>query len=156
MSACPMFCQIISWGIIVADPDIAVMQGLKWTSMITWASNGSTPIEQETFGIESDVKIQNPHMNTGSGKLLQLAHPSCIAAMPTPSLPVEIEWMIFILCAQHKNRLEPIVYRVVHLPSNRVAKKFLQSIGSQYCSLGLQSRSRWQGKFWGSATVSKT
>ncbi|KAI6006012.1 hypothetical protein EDD15DRAFT_2359127 [Pisolithus albus] len=129
--------------------------------MITWASNGSTPIEQETFGIESDVKIQNPRMNTGSGKLPQLAHPSCIAAMPTPSLPVEIERMIFVLCAQHKNRcaylavarrvrvwlaldfrydeqtylidyrLEPIVYRVVHLPSNRVAKKFLQSIGSR-------------------------
>ncbi|KAI5996717.1 hypothetical protein EDD15DRAFT_2364859 [Pisolithus albus] len=100
-------------------------------------------------------------MNTESGKSPQLAHPSRIAAMPTPSLPVEIEWMIFILCAQHKNRhtylavakrvqvwlaldfrddeqmylidyrLEPVAYRVVHLPSDRVAKKFLQSVESR-------------------------
>ncbi|KAI5987642.1 hypothetical protein EDD15DRAFT_2372004 [Pisolithus albus] len=81
--------------------------------------------------------------------------------MPVPSLPFEIERMIFLLCARHKNRhaylavarrvqawlalsfhdddaeylinsrLEPIVYRFVHLRSERAAANFLQSIESR-------------------------
>ncbi|KAI5995962.1 hypothetical protein EDD15DRAFT_2365543 [Pisolithus albus] len=81
--------------------------------------------------------------------------------MPIPSLPFEIERMIFLLCTQHKNRhvyltvarrvrawlvlsfhdddveylldsrLEPIVYRIVRLRSERVAANFLQSIKSR-------------------------
>ncbi|KAI5993854.1 hypothetical protein EDD15DRAFT_2366923 [Pisolithus albus] len=64
--------------------------------------------------------------------------------MPVLSLPVEIEWMIFLLCAEHEDRhtyllvarrvqhwLEPIIYRIVHLTTENVAKKFLHSIESR-------------------------
>ncbi|KIK13990.1 hypothetical protein PISMIDRAFT_17614 [Pisolithus microcarpus 441] len=63
--------------------------------------------------------------------------------MPVLSLPVEIEQMIFLLCAEHEDRhtyllvarrvqlwLEPILYRIVHLTTEKVAKKFLHSVKS--------------------------